>query len=77
MMNIGQYLKEIRIQLKLNLDDVERKTDGIVTVACLNQIETGAIQSPSPHLLYYLSSAYGEDYGEFMIKARYARVKGG
>jgi len=38
-MGIGAYLKGIRIKLNLSLDDVERKTNGIVTVRCIEDLQ--------------------------------------
>jgi HTH-type transcriptional regulator, competence development regulator len=67
--DFGKYLRSIREALGLTLRRVEEKSGRRVKNGYLSQIETGAIQRPSPGILYELSIVYGVDYGELLARA--------
>jgi transcriptional regulator with XRE-family HTH domain len=69
--SLGDYLKAIRLGLKMTLRDVERATDKEVSNAYLSQLETGKIENPSPHVLYTLAQVYGVSYESLMERAGY------
>ncbi len=48
---------------------VEEKTNRVVKNGYLSQIEGGAIQKPSPGILYELSRAYDADYRDLLQRA--------
>lgn len=68
---LGDYLKAIRIGLKMTLRDVEKATDKEVSNAYLSQLETGKIENPSPHVLYALTQVYDVSYESLMERAGY------
>jgi transcriptional regulator with XRE-family HTH domain len=59
---LGAYLKNLRDVAGLTLRDVEEKTGGVVKNGYLSQIENGAINRPSPGILYELAQVYGVSY---------------
>jgi HTH-type transcriptional regulator, competence development regulator len=69
--SFGDYLKAIRLGLKMSLRDVERATGKEVSNAYLSQLETGKIENPSPHVLYTLAEVYGVSYENLMKRAGY------
>jgi transcriptional regulator with XRE-family HTH domain len=69
--SFGDYLKAIRVGLKMSLRDVERATEKDVSNAYLSQLETGKIESPSPHIIYALAEVYGVSYESLMKRAGY------
>ena len=69
--SLGDYLKAVRLGLKMTLRDVEKATQGDVSNAYLSQLENAKIESPSPHILYALSQAYKVSYQSLMARAGY------
>jgi transcriptional regulator with XRE-family HTH domain len=69
--SFGDYLKAIRLGLKMTLRDVERAADGEISNAYLSQLETGKIENPSPHILYSLAQLYGVSYESLMKRVGY------
>src|SRR5262249_50309963 len=69
--SLGDYLKSVRLGLKMTLRDVEKATQGDVSNAYLSQLENGKIENPSPHILYALSQAYKISYKSLMTRAGY------
>jgi transcriptional regulator with XRE-family HTH domain len=65
----GAYLKAVREAAGLTLRQVEEQTDRVVKNAYLSQIEGGAINRPSPAILYELAQAYGISYRELLVRA--------
>lgn len=53
---VGPYLRELRTELSLSLNDVCKKTG--ITTTRLNRIELGQINEPSPEVLKKLSAFY-------------------
>lgn len=68
---LGNYLKTVRLGLKMTLRDVEKATDKEVSNAYLSQLETGKIENPSPHVLYTLAETYQISYENLMQRAGY------
>ena len=66
---LGAYLKNLRDVAGLTLRDVEEKTDGVVKNGYLSQIENGAINRPSPGILYELAQVYGVSYRMLLLYA--------
>lgn len=64
----GKYLKALRESSGLTLRQVEEKTDRAVKNGYLSQIESGAINKPSPGILWELSVVYGVDYGGLLTR---------
>lgn len=69
--SLGDYLKTVRLGLKMTLRDVEKATQGDVSNAYLSQIENGKIENPSPHILHSLSQVYQVSYQSLMARAGY------
>jgi HTH-type transcriptional regulator, competence development regulator len=69
--SLGDYLKSIRLGLKMTLRTVEAATDQEVSNAYLSQLETGKISKPSPHTLHALAQAYNISYENLMQRAGY------
>jgi HTH-type transcriptional regulator, competence development regulator len=65
----GAYLKAVREAAGLTLRQVEEQTDRVVKNAYLSQIESGAINRPSPGILYELAQVYGVSYRELLVRA--------
>jgi transcriptional regulator with XRE-family HTH domain len=65
----GAYLKAVREAAGLTLRQVEEQTDRVVKNAYLSQIESGAINRPSPGILYELAQVYGLSYRELLVRA--------
>jgi transcriptional regulator with XRE-family HTH domain len=68
---LGDYLKAVRLGLKMTLRDVEKATDNEVSNAYLSQLETGKIVNPSPHILFALAQVYRVSYEGLMQRAGY------
>lgn len=66
---LGAYLKNLRDAAGLTLRDVEEKTRGIVKNGYLSQIENGAINRPSPAILYEIAQVYGVSYRMLLVHA--------
>lgn len=72
-MELGGYLKELRVVKNLSLRDVEKATNNTVSNAYLSQLESGKINEPSPHTLEQLAKAYAVPYEDIMVVAGYMR----
>ena len=69
--SLGDYLKAVRLGLKMTLRDVEKATNNDVSNAYLSQLETSKIEKPSPHILHTLAQAYHVSYKSLMMRAGY------
>jgi transcriptional regulator with XRE-family HTH domain len=69
--SLGDYLKTVRLGLKMTLRDVEKATQGDISNAYLSQLENSKIENPSPHILHALSQAYKVSYKSLMTRAGY------
>ncbi|SRR6266498_5051530 len=65
----GAYLRAVREAAGLTLRQVEEQTDRVIKNAYLSQIESGAINRPSPAILYELAQVYGISYRELLVRA--------
>jgi len=65
----GAYLRAVREAAGLTLRQVEEQTDRVIKNAYLSQIESGAINRPSPGILYELAQVYGVSYRELLVRA--------
>ncbi|HHT9138303.1 MAG TPA: helix-turn-helix domain-containing protein [Candidatus Wunengus sp. YC60] len=72
-LELGVYLKELRVVKNLSLRDVEKVTNNAVSNAYLSQLESGKINKPSPYILEQLAIAYGVPYEDVMVAAGYMR----
>ncbi len=70
-MDLGIYLRELRIVKNLSLSEVEKATNNTVSNAYLSQLESGKIEKPSPHILEQLAKAYNVKYEDVMAAAGY------
>lgn len=66
---LGPYLRSLREAQRLKLREVEDACG--VSNAYLSQLETGKINTPSPHILHKLASVYHAPYEILMEKAGY------
>ena len=66
---LGIFLSSMRINRRLTLRDVERKSG--VSNAYLSQLERGRIKQPSPNVLHSLAGCYKVSYGLLMERAGY------
>ena len=66
VLTLGQYLASIRVDRKLSLREVERRTDKDVSNAYLSQIENDQIKKPSPNILHALAELYAVSYENLM-----------
>ncbi|MCW3492029.1 helix-turn-helix domain-containing protein [Microbacterium sp. SSM24] len=64
---LGDHLKKSRKATGLSLRGVEAQTQ--ITNGYLSQIESNAVDRPSPNVLYKLSDVYGIDYSDLMRRA--------
>lgn len=69
MNSVGSYLRSLRTNLNLSLNDVYEKTG--ITTSRLNRIEHGEILEPSPIALKKLSSIYHFDLIKIYIMLGY------
>ncbi len=69
----GVYLKELRFLAGLSLRDVEKATGSTVSNAYISQLESGKIETPSPHVLDKLATVYGVPHREMMEAAGYIK----
>ena len=69
--SLGDYLKSVRLGLKMTLRTVEAVTEQEVSNAYLSQLENGKITKPSPHTLHALAQAYDVSYENLMQRAGY------
>ena len=69
--NLGPFIKKVRLDAQMTLRDVENATGKEVSNAYLSQLESGKITKPSPHILYALSAALGVAYESLMERAGY------
>jgi transcriptional regulator with XRE-family HTH domain len=65
----GRHLRLLRQTAGLTLRDVEAATEKGVTNGYLSQIENGDVVQPSPRVLHHLSTVYGVDYADLMLRA--------
>lgn len=75
--SFGIYLKELRVLSGLSLREVEKATNKAVSNAYISQIESGKIETPSPHILDKLAAVYGVPHREIMEAAGYIRRASG
>ncbi|QSZ27616.1 helix-turn-helix transcriptional regulator [Aceticella autotrophica] len=73
MDTIGIYLRKLRIQQNLSLNDVFDLTG--ITTTRLNRIERGQVKEPSPIVLKKLSDLYNADLINLYKMAGYLEVK--
>ena len=75
--DFGLYLKELRFLARLSLRGVEKATGSMVSNAYISQLESGKIETPSPHVLDKLAMVYGVPHREMMEAAGYVKRVGG
>lgn len=56
MKTVGTYLKNIRLELNMSMEDVTKHTG--ITDSRLNRLEHGKLKEPSPFMLKKLSELY-------------------
>ena len=66
---LGKFLKAAREKHEMPIREVEKITG--ISNAYISQIETGAVEQPSPNKLQKLASCYGLDYSSVMSAAGY------
>ncbi|MFN2588567.1 MAG: helix-turn-helix domain-containing protein [Actinomycetota bacterium] len=66
---LGLFLRRAREALGLTLRQVETRTGGRIRNAHLSQIEQGKITRPTTDTLWELSSVYGVNYDELLVRA--------
>ena len=71
-MKLGQYLKETRINQKLSLRDVYKKTG--ISDSKLSRIENESNLEPEPTVLKALSDCYALNIVDLYVKAGYIDV---
>jgi transcriptional regulator with XRE-family HTH domain len=64
---LGDYLRESRKATGLTLRGVQSKTG--ITNGYLSQIESNAVDRPSPNMLFKLAQTYGVDYSDLLVRA--------
>lgn len=70
-MNLGEYLKDLRLRHALTLKEVEIETE--ISISYLSQIEKGIKSKPQPHILKKLAELYKVNEQELMELAGYIK----
>lgn len=70
MGELGDYLRELRLDRDWTLRDVEERS-GDISNAHLSQIETGRIERPSEAMLHELALLYEVDFADLAKRAGY------
>lgn len=65
LQKFGEYLKDLRISLKLSTQEVSKKTK--IDIGTLNRIEQGFIQKINPLMLNEIAKCFSIDVIEFYI----------
>lgn len=73
----GLYLKELRFLARLSLREAEKATGNTVSNAYISQLESGKIETPSPHVLDKLATVYGVPHRDMMEATGYIKRVGG
>lgn len=69
MSTIGEYLRSVRENKQISLNDVAKATS--ITTSRLNRIEHNAVEEPSPHALSLLAEFYELSIVDLYIRAGY------